>query len=321
LIPRDYKYPEVPSGQFWKRDPERHAGHRRCRPGRERRAVRVSRRHARFDDRDRDRLQGRRDRGGDALVEAFIEDGTVRQYHVKLKPATAAFPKPARAAITVHRWGPGPDNTRCAYLEDPTNPLHTSIFVVDRLDRDCDGLEAPEDETNPLECLDDVHLGTIRPERVSTRCLTTDLIPNAAGDQTCVLGGPGCVDGRGKVADSCDPSTTCAPPQSCVVCKDRDDALDCMANSTATATTASRIDCTISTKLDTGGRFVCSGDATLTTRFQFLPMCRTDGPYLFWATGKNMWGPSITSAGLTLTPTPPTNDCGMTSRSRARSQT
>ena len=308
LVPRDYAYPDQPSGFYWKRDPSGEQDVVDVDPGAS--DVRFV-----FHEGTHDEMTvivvGYKNNSivaATALVEAYLDPGSVRQYHVLLKPASAAFPRPTARPVTVHRWGPGPGDTQCAYLEDSTNADHPAIFIVDRDDRDCDGLVVDErDPANNLECRPEVYKGQIRPERELTTCLRTDLLPTVA-ETICVLGGAGCVDGRGK--GTCDPSTTCVTPQTCTACAQRTDALDCMANSPATNVNVTRIDCTFYAVKNNGVFELCSGTAPLTSTFAFLPACNTEEDFWFWVTGQNKWvAQSFTKAGLTFTANDPTATC------------
>ena len=307
LIPRDYHYPDQPDGFYWKRDVNGEQDVLEV--GRDANDVRFV-----FQEGSHDRMtvivvgySADKVVAAASLVDAYLDAGSVRQYHVQLKPASDAFPRPTAAPVTVHRWGPGPSDSQCAYLEDPSNTDDRSIFIVDHDDRDCDGVIETDDPNTPnLECLPDVHLGMVRPGRTATRCIRGDVIPtdNAMG---CVLGGPGCVDGRGP-GGACDPSTTCAIPAACAACAGRTDALDCLANLPQANTTAQRIECTFYATMTTMS--LCPTPAPLVQRFEFLPTCNVDTPYLFWLTGQNKWNPqSFMKGGLTFTAAKPTTNC------------
>jgi len=310
LIPRDYRYPDVPDGFYWKRDPYGALDVVDVEPGA--RDVRFV-----FQEGTHDNITviavgytGERIVAAGSLVDATLESGSVRQYHVRLAAASAAFPRPTAAPVTVHRWGPGPNDTECAYLEDPSRQQKPSIFIVDHDDRDCDGLVVEDDPQKPnLECLPDVWMGSERPSREDARCVRADLIPGGTGPDAmaCVLGGPGCVDGRGPGA-ACDPTTTCAQPAACLSCAGRADALDCLAN-LPTTNAATRIDCTFFAVVNAGLQ-LCPGTATLTQRFQFLPTCDVDAPYLMWSMPEGKWNAqSFTRNGMTFTANKPTANC------------
>jgi len=308
LVPRDYTYPDQPSGFYWKRDPNGEQDVVDVAPGAS--DVRFVFREGTHDEMTAIVVGYKSGSivAATALVEAYLEPGSVRQYHVLLKPASAAFPRPTARPITVHRWGPGPMDTQCAYLEDSTIADHPSIFIVEHDDRDCDGLVVDEQQpANNLECRPDVYQGMRRPARELTTCLRTDIIPNGP-EAACVLGGPGCVDGRGK--GTCDPSTACVTPQTCTTCAARTDALDCMANSPAANAAATRIECTFYAVGINGNFQSCPGAAPLTPKFSFTPMCNVEEDFWFWATGQDKWvAQTFAKAGLTFTASDPTASC------------
>jgi hypothetical protein len=311
LVPAEYKYPEQPTGFYWRRDINGENDIVEVAAG----AADV---HFVFHEGTFDRMTaivvGYKSGtivAAASLVDAYIEDGRVRQYHVKLKAASAAFPRPTLTPVTVHRWGPTNDTAQCVYLQDPANAEHPAIFIVDKKDPDCDGFEDSDDGVD-VECRANVFMGATRPEREHTTCLRPDLLPGGES-MMCVLGGPGCVDGRGATPGACDPSATCASPDHCLACATRADALACMAIRPASTATTTRIDCTFFMQ-DTGGSLsLCNGDAILSSRFQFLKTCDVDQKYWFWAIDADKWvEQSITKGGATFTAVPPTSDCGIT---------
>ncbi len=232
----------------------------------------------------------------------------VRQYHVKLKPASSPDMKP-RAGVTVQRWGPKADDTQCAYLEDASTP-ERGIYVVDRSDRDCDGFE---DEA-PNECRANVWNGRIRPAPDTTRCLRMDTIPtntNPTSIATCVLGGPGCVDGMDKAVTLCEPSTVCVPPAHCSMCTTRPNAIDCLAELPSTAASLAHIECDFF--FPQAGGMLCEGDAVLSPKFTFPISCDSEQPYQLWSGGVAGWRPSMfTRTGMAFTTLMPTAGCDVT---------
>lgn len=284
LVPRDYRYPDTPTGDYWQRDPFGERDVVDVDPGAT--DVRFV-----FQEGKDDRMtaivigyQGETIVAATSLVDAYLDPGSVRQYHVQLRPASAAFPRPTARPVTVHRWGPTATDTRCAYLADPDDERGPSIYIVDHDDRDCDGL-ADRDEA--LECRPEAYLGARRAARDATTCVRRDMIPNATASEACVLGGPGCVDGRGEGA--CDPSATCVDPDACVVCANRTDALDCLAAMPGMATTATHVVCTFFVTQENGNPVLCPGAATLAPKIALLPSCDPTADVLLWDTGQDRW--------------------------------
>jgi hypothetical protein len=304
LVPRDYVSPPVPDGFYWRRDPN---------GGSDFVAVAPDASDVRFvfQEGTNDQvtaivvgLRGDQIVAAASLVDAYLDTGSVRQYHVALKPASAAFPQPAPSPVTVQRWGAKPGDTHCVYLEEP-GASDPSIFIVDENDRDCDGLR----DDDPLECRPDVFMGKERAKRSEASCVGAESIPAPANMMSCVLGGAGCADGRGESdAAACDPTATCIQPSVCVNCATKPDPLACMAGLSQAALETTRITCRFSIDIITNT--FCPGPATLVQRLAFLPNCSVDAPYLFWEPGQAKWAnQSFKRANLMFTASKPTVAC------------
>lgn len=304
LVPRDYLAPPVPNGYYWRRDPNGGGDIATVSPGAS--DVRFV-----FQEGETDRVtavvvgfRGDQIVAAASLVDAYLDSGSVRQYHVALVPASPAFPQPAPTPVTVQRWGAQSNDTHCVYLEQP-GADEPSIFIVDKDDRDCDGL--PDDDR--LECLPDVFLGTERAKRSEASCVAIESIPPGSAMVSCVLGGPGCTDGRGESdATQCDPTTTCIQPSICAGCGLDPDPLACMATFSQMNLTTTRISCQFF--VDTNTNQFCAGPAVLAQRLQFLPNCDVDAPYLFWLPDKHEWvNQSFARGGLMFTANKPNLAC------------
>ena len=302
LVPAGYRYPDRPNGFYWKRDINGASDVLDVESG-------ATDARFTFHEGTHDKLtiivvgfKGGEVAAAASLVGAKLEGGAVRQYHVKLKAASSPDVKP-RAAVTVQRWGPTPEDTRCAYLEDASTE-ERGIYVVDRSDRDCDGFA--DDEAT--ECRPDVFHGHIRPKPEVTTCIRMDAIPSQNNPQptACVLGGPGCFDGADATLTGCEPSNVCVPPAHCAACSARPDAIDCMARLPQVAGLATRIECTFF--VNAAGA-LCVGAATLTPRFPLPIACDPLQPYLLWADGGG-WKPgAFAKSGATFTAAMPTAGC------------
>jgi hypothetical protein len=304
LVPRGYVAPPTPDGFYWRRDPN---------GGSDVIAVAPDATDVRFvfqegsDDHVTAIVVGFR---GDqivaaaSLVDAYLDAGSVRQYHVALKPASAAFPQPAPTPVTVQRWGAMPGDTHCVYLEQP-GADDPSVFIVDKDDRDCDGLR----DADPRECRPEVFMGKERAKRIEASCIGIETIPIGSNMVSCLLGGQGCADGRAESDTAqCDPTATCIQPSLCVGCALQPNPLDCMATFSQMNLETTRINCRFAVDINTNT--FCPGPATLVQRLQFLPNCNVDAPYLFWEAGQDKWASqSFKRGNLMFTASKPTVPC------------
>ena len=301
LVPSGYAYPERPSGFYWKRDVNGASDVVDVDPGAA--DVRFVF-HEGTDDTVTLVVVGYKAEvvvAAASLVDAQLEAGTVSQYHVKLRPATSATVKP-RAAVTVQRWGPGPDDTQCVYLEDAATE-ERGIYIVEHEDRDCDGF--PDEDAK--ECRPEVWRGRARAVPAKTSCVRTDMLvgPNNTTFMGCVLGGPGCSDGTGMTA--CEASNVCVPPADCVACATRPDALECVSQLPASSTAATRIQCSFF--ISPTGAQLCSTEAPLTARLSLPIACDPMQPFNLFVEGGG-WKPSTYVKGaMTFTAAMPTPAC------------
>ena len=310
LIPAGYSHGEQPKGFWWKRDTTLPDGDRATVvPG-------TSEVRFVFQPGSHDRMTVIVDGySNDAIVaaalleDAYMESGTVRQYHVNLEPAVAAAPGTPRPGITVQEWGPAEGDRQCAHYRDADD----SVFVVTLGDHDCDGFkEDEEDPAKALECRPDVYRGYKRAARNAASCITTEpLPPTSGGSIATVLGGPGCVDGRG--IGTCDVGTVCVDGD-LTACSQRPNPLECMAAVSATSTTVPHIKCRFFFDVSNQAPIFCAGDAMLT---RDLPpaaaqlACDPTTEYLFWTTVAPKWTPSvITKNNMMFTAAKPTSTCG-----------
>lgn len=307
LVPEGYGYPSRPNGFYWKRDPNGASDVVDVDPGAA--DVRFTFHEGTHDTVTMIVVGYKADVivAAASLVDARIEAGTVRQYHVKMKAASAAFPRPAASPVTVHRWGASSNDTQCAYLEDASTP-ERGIYVVGKDDKDCDGF--PDED--PLECRDNVWRGRARPAPDQTKCLRTDLVATNVNPSVtaCVLGGPGCVDGMEKATTQCEPSRVCAPPQHCAQCATDPNPIACMAELPAVAALVAQIDCTFFVSQTSSA--LCTGEANLTPRLTLPVGCDDKQPFQIW-NGTAGWKPStFTSPVGTFSALMPTSNCDFT---------
>ena len=247
------------------------------------------------------------------LEEARMESGTVRQYVVNLAPASPATPGMPRVGTTVQDWGPEPDDRECAHYRDGEH----SVFVVNLGDHDCDGFkEGEEDPAKNLECRPDVYRGFKRAPRNALACITKEslppLSPSGAIVEAAVLGGPGCVDGRG--IGTCDVGTVCID-EDLYGCFARADALDCAANVPTMNTSVLRVACTFYYATEqVGGPAYC--DTTASLGSDKLPpsaaqlSCDGASEYLFWTLGSGKWSANVIANNtINFTASKPTTSC------------
>lgn len=308
LVPPDYpRRGEPPKGMWWRRD--------LANPESDRQDVDPDTREVRFvfhegtDDRMTVIVVGSNDDKvvAAALVEdAYLEPGMVRQYVVKLAPATAPFPLPARGAVTVQEWSDDKGEGRCAHYRDATH----SVYVVPKQDRDCDG---HVEDAKGLECRPDVFDGFKRAARDSATCVTREtlppLSPTGSSIQASVLGGPGCVDGRG--AGACEISNICVRDE-LAMCEAHDNPLACAADSSGVMPTL-HVSCRFYYAVSGGGPVFCPGPAEL--RGQLPPSLTqiscSPTDVLFFTEASNTWTPRvIKKAAMTFSATAPDAGCG-----------
>ena len=248
------------------------------------------------------------------LEQASMESGTVRQYVVNLAPASPAMPgQPQRLGPTVQEWGPEPGDRECAHYRDGED----SVFVVTFGDHDCDGFkEGEEDPAKNLECRPDVYQGFKRSQRASLSCITKEslppLSPSGAIVEAAVLGGPGCVDGRGN--GTCDIGTVCIDEE-LYACSSDEHPLDCASNVSASNTSVLRVLCKFyyASQQAGGGPGYCATTATLDGKFPPAASqlaCDGASELMFWARFGSKWSPSVLAKDtMTFTAAKPTTSC------------
>jgi hypothetical protein len=305
LVPGEYKEPAAPSGFYWRRDPN---AYMLTVPGGAADVRFV------FHEGTHKKLtaivvgtQNDVTVAATTLVDARIEDSTVRQYHVKLQKASAAFPRQTGTATTVHHWGPTPE-AGCTYYQEPDKP---GIYLVDHGDIDCDGVLYNRDEPEKsAECRHDIFNYTARAKPETTRFLVDDPIPSLI-DGACVLGGPACVDGKG-IVDGRFRSAVCAQPLHCGPCATASDPIDCMARTPLSSTGVTRYECTFFVGSDGGTNSLCENPAVLTNKLPFVQSCRTDQPYWLWEADLGTWSAlQLKRQPLTFLAEKPTAACDL----------
>ncbi|MBL0215715.1 MAG: hypothetical protein IPQ07_17770 [Myxococcales bacterium] len=165
---------------------------------------------------------------GAVVAVGYAEDGTptssavmfdpqmgnarVRVYSMGLNASSDPIAK-RNGYNALKLWGPSSRTTAddsCVFVQNTyPDPTIAEAFIGTPGDRDCDGFADEPAPGSPPECLDDVWFGTRTATRDELSCLTfASPTPAGTDNNTCLLGGPACVDGVGMDA-SCTASKYC----------------------------------------------------------------------------------------------------------------